>query len=73
MDLIMFQVWIRRWESPCSHTETVYLKAKDTADAFARADKLFRKNFQVKACLTPEHWIEQGACGCGESITVEAA
>ena len=67
----MYQIWIRKRNASCSHTETVYLKAPDEDFAWAIADALFHKCFQVKAVLPKEKWLEQESCGCGNSITVE--
>lgn len=68
----LYQIWIRRWDANCSHTETVYLKATSVDDAFARADALFRETHAIKfASADQEEWLDQEACGCGNSITVE--
>lgn len=64
----MYQVWIRKRDAKCSHTETVYIEAFDHEDAWRRADALFLEHFTVKSVRPMDASIVQTRCGCGDSI-----
>jgi len=66
-----YQIWIRKYEASCSHTETIYIKALNEEVAYRMALELFQGTHAVKAVLPVDQWIPQHYCDCGESITFE--
>ena len=65
----LFQIHIRLRNPKCSHTETIYVDAKDCLDADERAYRLFGETHTIKAVLRYTDKDDQERCECGASIT----
>jgi len=82
----LFELWIRKYNASCSHTETIFLLAPDANTAIGRFNGLFGSTHAVKRVqeLAGEvpgvvaddprgdvERIPQERCGCNQAITWE--
>ena len=67
-----FSVWIRRYNTDCSHMETVFIRAEDRDQAWERAGALFQHTtenptgYSVKGVHYLDEDCPTGPCGCDD-------